>query len=228
MLNNRLDKYMLTTEKLNDIKAHKISFKTNDQQLRAVNKITHNYFIPDHTDKLFWCFYIIHFGFDTYEMVGNTFFTVEKKFKIDTIELIRKNKSILKSLKLKKCDVEDQLANCKIIDVTGFMALCAYYNINFMLIKNKTYFEYNCDEDAPIYIIHNINKKFSYQIDNSSKILNDYRDKYYRLENIQKPIKSIGTYKVSELIDIAERLDIDTSNYKNKIELYNLIVIKID
>ena len=156
MINETLGKYMLTSENLNDIKKRKLSFRTHDAQLIPIKKQSHTYFIPEHTDKLFWCFYIIHFGFDAYEMVGNTHFPVEKKFKIDTIEILRKNTPLLKSLKLIKYDIEDQLANCKIINITGFYALCAYYNINFILIKNKTYFEFICDDDTPIYIIHNI------------------------------------------------------------------------
>jgi hypothetical protein len=43
-----------------------------------------------------------------------------------------------------------------------------------------------------------------------------------------KPIKGIGNYKVGELIDIATRLEVDISDYKNKKDLYNLILIKID
>jgi len=46
-------------------------------------------------DDLFWCFYIMHFGLQKYTLIRN-FFTEEKNVKIGFVEVIRKNKDILK------------------------------------------------------------------------------------------------------------------------------------
>ena len=50
----------------------------------------------------------------------------------------------------------------------------------------------------------------------------------YKLENIDKPIKGLSSYKVSELIDICNKLSIETKNTdgknKSKNDLYELII----
>ena len=56
-------------------------------------------------------------------------------------------------------------------------------------------------------------------------------DDYYYVKNIMKPLKSVSSYKIDELIDIAVKLNIDLNeNNKRKIKqkLYNEISCKLE
>ena len=220
-----LQSYMLTTDNIASIKATRLNFKNNVPVFVKTIKKNITYFKPKYEDSLFWCFYIIHNGFDEYELVGNSYFITEKNFKIKTIELLRDKKSLLKQYKLKRNDIEDQLINCKYINISGFYALCIYYNINFMYINGPTSFEYLNNDETPVYVIHKIDNKYYYEINAN---VGNYRETYYKIENLCKPIKGISGYKVSELQEIATKLMIGEYEYTNKQKLYELIINKID
>ena len=75
-------------------------------------------------DSLFWCFFILKYGFAKYEMdIGTQYFTIEKNEKFANIDLLRskENKDLLKINKIKPLsDLEDDLANKERISVKTF------------------------------------------------------------------------------------------------------------
>ena len=80
-------------------------------------------FFPKEKDSLFWCFYIMKNGESKYEMLENKSFVIEKKFKIDYVEKIRKEKQIVKMYKFATLThIENQLANEQKIDLTTFIS----------------------------------------------------------------------------------------------------------
>ena len=68
-------------------------------------------------------------------------FSVEKNLKIECISQIRKDKELLKKYKLKRSEIESELLNDEILSLKGFLALCIYNKINFLLIDNRKYYE---------------------------------------------------------------------------------------
>jgi hypothetical protein len=52
-------------------------------------------------------------------------------------------------------------------------------------------------------------------------------DKYYKIENAAKPIKSVSSYTVSKLIDICKMLNIKMDEHAKKQDLYDLIAKKM-
>ena len=56
-------------------------------------------FIPREKDTLFWCFYLMKHGDVNYEMLENKNILTEKKFKIEYVEKIRKEKQTVKTYK---------------------------------------------------------------------------------------------------------------------------------
>jgi len=223
---SELHPYMMTRVNVKRIQDTLLPFNTNIVPIKRTIIPKHEFFIPDKKDTLFWCFYILHFGFDKYNLIGNTSFSMEKNFKIEMIEPMRKSKSLLKSHKLKIHDVEDELVNCLKIGIMGFTALCLYHNINFILIHNRTYIELNLNDDDKIYVIHKIGDTYSYDIDASIEKIDNYKNTYYRIININKPIKGISAYKVDDLNEIAKKLNIDLNKTYNKKDLYQEIVNK--
>ena len=140
-------------------------------------------------DTLFWCYYIIKYGYEDYEMLTQRF-TVEKNLKIECINKIRKDKDVLKKYKLKRSEIESELLNDETITLKGFLTLCIYDNINFFLIDNRKYFEL-CVNDSvdSLKEFYNIIKcergKYTVDISDSKEVIENkittYRNSYYKI-----------------------------------------------
>ena len=181
-------------------------------------------FTPHQKDTLFWCFYkIIHD-----ELPDNINIAMEKTLKIQYVEKMRKHKELIKKHKFASIShIENQLANENIIDITAFFVLSLIHKLNVVYVKNKTYFELieNEDSELPIYIIYFLEQsKYGYSTTRDKTTYN----LFYKIDNLNKPIKAISSYKVSELIEICNKLSIETDELKNKKHYYEAIIKKID
>ena len=181
--------------------------------LEEKKKLKERYITPIQKDKLFWCFYILHHSYDDYNMIQNNHFTIEKEFKIDFVEIIRKNKSLLKQHGLKKTDVENQLINDKEISLNLFFLLCIYYDINVIFINNNFY--YHLESNNEKYNVITINKG-AYCIDTENTNISFYKLNYCKMDNINRYIKPLSAYKVSDLCDICLKLNINYNDNNNK------------
>lgn len=187
-------------------------------------------FTPIQKDSLFWCFYILKYGENNYEMLDNINIVLEKKLKIDYVEKIRKEKQIVKSYKFATLThLENQLANEEKIDLNTFFTLCVIENINILYVCKKTYFELLMNDDK-IHIIHRLDNysKYGYEGIDQQKI-ELYRSTLFKVDSVEKPIKSISSYKVSELVEFCSKLGIeiyvkDTNKNKSKKDLYESLI----
>jgi hypothetical protein len=176
---------------------------------------------PKQKDSLFWCFYILKNGFSNYEMeINNQHFVIEKKEKFKYIEILRKNKDILKMHKIKPLtEIEDDLANKDAISIKTFFALCIMENINILLVNKRKVYELLCvdiDEKHPINIVHRNNNEHSIELDTPSEIIQKYRDTYYKVNNFDDSLKSIGSYKLDDLIELCKKFNINIEEAKGK------------
>jgi hypothetical protein len=127
-------------------------------------------------------------------------------------------------------NIENRLVNESRIDVNTFFTLCVLGSLNIFFIKNKTYYELNMNDSNKIYIIKYLHEKDKYGFEETNKdSLDDLRNKYFKVDNIAKPIKAISAYKTQELIDICKKLEIETLNdsktkTKSKQDLYESII----
>ena len=191
-------------------------------------------FTPLQKDKLFWCFYIILKGIDDYEMNKNTAFATEKKFKIDTVEKLRFMKDKLKELKIKRNDIEDDLANKDCISTKSLQVLCLIYKISIIYISGKKYSEFLFAEDDKITgIIVQGQEKSDLSVKNTIDLdyISTVRKSYWFIENMQKPLNAPSAYTIKDLQDISTKLGINlVSNLgKNKTKqiLYEEILTKM-
>jgi hypothetical protein len=173
------------------------------------------FFIVDEEDKLFWYFYVILNGIKTYEYEKNAVFKVEKDFKIASIEQLRKKKPILKEHKLRLTEIEDELLNQSKITLKGLYGLCLLHNINIMYVWDRKYVHIytNCEDKTHIIEKHNGVDK--YIIHNDTPI-QDYIDKFWKIENISKPLKGFSVYSLVELVTICNKLNISCKDERNK------------
>jgi hypothetical protein len=218
-LNSRIDNIL---ENSCTVKPNKIFEKNIKERIST--------FSPKQKDSLFWCFYILKYGEQKYEMLENINIVLEKRLKIEYIEKIRKEKQIVKSHKFATLThLENQLANEEKIDLPTFFTLCVIENINILYVCKKTYFELLMNDDK-IHIIHRLDNysKYGYEGIEKSKI-ELYRSTLFKLESVDKPIKSISSYKVSELLEFCSKLGIeiyvkDTTKSKSKKDLYESLI----
>jgi hypothetical protein len=221
-------------EKTNDKIEENVKHKKYERKKETMYK-------PKQKDSLFWCFYILKNGFSNYEMeINNQYFVVEKNEKFKYIDLLRKNKDLLKMHKIKPLtQLEDELANKDKISPKTFFALCALENINVLLVDKRKVYELLCvdiDETHPINIVHRNNTNYEHliELEVTEEIINKYRETYYKLTSFDTTLKSIGSYKLEELIDLCKKLNIDIEEYKNnklakqkmtKKDIYELLVL---
>ena len=193
---------------------------------------------PKQKDSLFWCFYILKHGYSNYEMeINNQYFTIEKREKFNYIEMLRKNKELLKLHKIKPfTELEDDLANKDKISVKTFFALCILENINVLLVDKRKIFELTCvdiDDKHPVNVVHRNRKNYEHhiQLNVTDDILKNYRETYYKSNTLDASIKSIGSYKCDELIELCKKLDININvkeegkKKMTKKDIYELLVL---
>ena len=234
---NKLQYYMLNENTIKRSLHNRINnFENNKEHTKIPRqnfvpiKDKCNTFTPVQKDTLFWCFYILKYGENNYEMLYNINIVLEKTLKIKYVEKIRKEKQIVKSYKFATLThLENQLANEEKIDLNTFFTLCVIENINVLYVCKKTYFELLMNDDK-IHIIRRLDNysKYGYEgIDQSKNEL--YRSTLFKVDDVEKPIKSISSYKVSELVEFCNKLGIeiydkDTNKSKSKKELYESLI----
>jgi hypothetical protein len=174
-----------------------------------------NIYKPMKKDSLFWCFFILKYGFSKYEMeIGSQHFLVEKTEKYANIDLLRtkENKDLLKINKIKPLsDLEDDLANKERISIKTFFALCVIEKMNILLVDNRKIYQ-SINNDSPIRnVIHRNSKTYEHHIELnvSNEAITEFREKYYNVSGFDKALKSMTAYKVDELQDICKQLNIN-------------------
>ena len=231
-----LQDYMLNED--NMIKALRMKIEPLPKEIREVKQnkiIREQIFIPNQQDSLFWCFYIIKNGDVKFETLNNKNSLLAKQMKIEMVDLIRKNKDVVKLYKFDTIsNIESNLANEINLSVKVFFTLCAIENINVIYLKKNTYYEMLMNDSNIIYVVHDIqsqtkySNKYGYELATEEQ-LNKIRNTFFKLESIDKPIKAISSYKLDDLIVVCNKLVININNnitgkQKNKKELYESII----
>ena len=195
--------------------------------VKTIKKTQDDVFYPEYTDKLFWCFYIILHGMDSYNYIGNKVFSIEKEEKIKYVEKFRQCKDKFKVNKIVLQTVEDELANNPWITTKTLHALCVYHNISIMLVWDRKYHNFFYGDKVSI-IYKNKDRYCLDMSENTTANISKYTSEYLYIENLDKPIKCMSYYKVDQLIELAKKLNInelDTSGKKKtKKHLYEEIV----
>ena len=224
---NTLQKYMFTL----DMMTYSPHIQEEKKIVKSENNTRKNtdIFIPKYKDTLFWCFYIIKYGWEKYHLIGRYSFSIEKKIKIEFIEYLRSKKEILKKNKWKRNYLENDLLNNDTISIETFLCLCTLHNIQATIIYDKLYYQYDNELDQKIYIIKN--DKYALCTLFPNQIIKKIST-FWRIPNLKKPLKSISSFKVDELKKISSKLDINISKKNNRVctkkVIYNLIKSKLN
>lgn len=233
---NHLTNYMITNYNINKLCKKKFNFNNNiinNKENNNINYKENNIFLPKFDDSLFWCFYIIDKGFSYYFLITNNNYLIEKEYKINIAENLTKHKDILKIYKLNKTNIELSLVNDKYVNYDIINALSIILKKSIIILDNNIYFEFIYNDKEPFIIIKKNNKYYLYNEDNNNiynEYINTIRKKKWKIENYNKPLKSISSYTIKDLSEICDKLDIcllKNNKKKLKKELYEEILSKL-
>ena len=136
-----------------------------------------------------------------------------------------------KEWKLKKNEVETNLANDNILYIKTLEAMLISDQNNFIFMNNKIYYENIEFPENKTCIIKFFPNSEKYGFLLEEEKLFDYKNNLFIVDDINKPVKNISTYKAQELKDICKKLDINImktpTKCKTKKVLYELICQKI-
>ena len=187
-------------------------------------------FFPKEKESLFWCFYIMKYGEMEYEMLEHKNIIIEKKIKIEYVEKMRKEKQLIKTYKLcSLTNMENNLVNEQVINLTSFLSLCVLENMNVLFIKNNTFYELLMNDTGTVNIIYKKNKQYGLTITTDLKKVHEIKNNLFKIDNVDKPIKSFSAYKLQDLLTICgkmsiETINIETNKTKNKTDLYESVI----
>ena len=216
--NNIPNYYLKETKNLEIFKKKRVLNK------KSSNVKNENNFIINENDKFFWAFYIFLNGYEEFYLINN-FFITEKNFKIETVQKLRDNKSLLKENKISKNIVENELVNENKINLISLNALSLLYNLNIIFIRKRTILVFNYNKEELIKDCKNIIEEKDnniFLINLNENIIQQLLNEYYIIENCLKPINSFSYYKFNDLVNIAKKLNLETCN-KKKQKLYEEI-----
>ena len=229
---NELNNYMLYPKNMIYFLKEIVEDQRNSEKVikdkKRCIRYNKNFYVPGHKDKLFWIFYILKFGFEKYELLGSSVFQEEKSIKLELIQHVKAKTKMLKEIyNFKRLDVcESELLNEEMISLKTFHVLCIIHNINILYINDKMYCKlYLYDDDGEdAFIIQKIGDDYVYEVDPRKEIVTNYMETKFEINNYDKPIKSVSSYKLQELKDIAEEIKLPSSDLQlKKVELYNKI-----
>ena len=191
---------------------------------------------PSCSDSLLWSAYIMLYGTEKYETIENPY-VESNRFKFELIEVMRQNKPILKANKIKLSGLEESLVHKPFITLETLQAIAVCKSISVCIVQNRKYYE--IDNGGGTFIIEKIKGNYVLYIA-PIKVNMEYlayiRMKYWLMESISAPIRPLSAYKLQDLVDISQKLNlpvvnvtpgrfgsIGTEKRKTKPELYEAI-----
>jgi len=205
--------YLSSSRRLRDISAPNIFAKSifpNVVQKKCPSNSM--IYIPPEKDTLFWCFYIIHYGKIAYDLLYQHTFREEKREKIRLVELIRQNKTYVKTQKLCYKKIEEELVYQPHISISTFLCICALQKRSVAIIQQRRYC-CNLEDEPPQHFIEYMDNGWGlYTIDKKTtqEKVSYCLENYWHIHHWDKSLKAISSYKVGDLRDICKRLDLPT------------------
>jgi hypothetical protein len=190
---------------------------------------------PPQADSLFWCIYIAIHKYEEYLMIHNKHNMLELEWKQKLSKQITDCPAKLKQSthKVTKANIQEILSDFMTApyktNMLCVIAITVYYNIHIIIMNstNNMRMEFTTDTHlVDTYVIYK-NEKNHYSIcpePVSADELARIRSSSFLIENNEKPLKSVGSYKVDELIQYAKLFGVynDHEKYK-KNELHEIV-----
>ena len=204
-----------------------IQSSINSDEPPLIPSLKPDLLIPSQKDTLFWCFYIMKHGLNAYTTIGNKHFQIEQEEKIAAIEFLRTKKELLKTHKIKPfTSIESDLSPGSTINIKTFFALAVCYDLRAVYIYKNTYIDnldINNDNDNGINngngsanetAIHMIQwarpNEYAFVYDPSQWSSLCFAK--YKWQSIDKPVGAASLYKITDILELFNKLQIPTNN----------------
>jgi hypothetical protein len=193
-------------------------------------------------DSLLWAIYIMIYGIEKYETIENHY-TESNTFKFALVELLRENKPVLKANKLKLNALEESLVHKPFIGLETLQAIALCKHLSVCIVQDRKYYEVANGSSGSGggggFIIEKIKGKYVLYMSPdriNAGYLKYIRKNYWLMESISAPIRPLSAYKLQDLVDISQKLNLPVVNVtpgkfgsmgtekrKTKSELYEAI-----
>jgi hypothetical protein len=205
----------------------------NDKPQKQTNETNENaeIYFSNKQNPLFWAVYINIYGYENYMQISNKYGNAELEEKQKIIDFLKKGYSKLKEVnkKVTKAMIQEwmsELMSASKISIPLLQLFSVYYKKNIIIYNeiNNTYLNFlaeNDENEPPMVIVKTRNNNYGVYIDITDEKMNELM-KGVCLEDIEKPLKGISTYKMPELIELAIKCGIQPEQLK-KPELYGKI-----
>jgi hypothetical protein len=206
---------------------HKLQKQIKQEEQKE--KLT--FYYPKMQDSLFWCFFCMQHsqGKDLFDFDPHIVHR-EKQLKIDFIPRLREKKEEIKTFKFDTlANIENQLANERSIDVSGFLALCVSYNLNICFIRKNVFscLRTNPSSDQIFFVKWNATNRFGFK-EGLFSCLSEETGTLFEIEDILKPVKALSYYLLPDLVKYCENIGLscvtDANKKKTKAELHQMLI----
>lgn len=199
-------------------------------------------------DALFWSMYLAHYGYNELHRVGINNGNEEMKEKNKIADYLHTQAttflSAMSNYKITKVYVSDTIADlltCGEMKWSGLVAMSLFYQCNIYVVDydRKLYIPFIVGNALQTYVLY-VNplyqkkdrNRIKYYVDVGQQLMKveEIHDKMVGLLHYEKPMKGVSTYKMSDLEEMAEKLDIELDDADGKMlkktELYTKILLK--
>jgi len=184
-------------------------------------------------DTLFWCLYILEHGYLEYMKIQINYGNVYISEKRNVYNNMHTKRDLVKNSNIKITNISFQEIMSDLIGYSKnninynmVYAFIAHYKYNIILLnkEKKSFFHFknSVTENATHLIELKKGKYFNISVENmNDNDINDIYTAYTELHHFDKAMKSMSSYKMEQLRELASRLNIDTTLKKQ--DLYNEI-----
>ena len=174
-------------------------------------------FSPRKPDSLFWSMFVAHYGVDTFFQIGNKYMNRELEEKTQIMEYVKTHKLELKSVKISVATGQEIMGDLMTNRTTTLLVIpvfSLYYEANIWLVSesSRTYIEFLSPNSEITYLVYRSQGNrglVEYSTSSSTtESLQQIRENYIHLDSATKPIKGIGSFKVTELEEMVDKLGV--------------------
>jgi hypothetical protein len=230
VLTNNRKQMIIDAFNANAADLHEVKTQKQNNEIKSDNDI----YFSNKQNPLFWSVYINIYGYEKYMQISNKYGNVELEEKQKIIEFLKNGYSKLKQVnkKVTKTIIQEwmsELMSASKISIPLLQLFSVYYKKNIIIYNeiNNTYLKFlagideNDNLSVPMIVVKNRNNNYGLYIDITYEKINELMNGVC-LEDIEKPLNGISSYKMPELIELAKKCGIQHDQI-NKPELYGKI-----
>lgn len=187
------------------------------------------YIQPKQKDSLFWCIFIAKHGYSEYLEIQDHYASRQMDLQKKICSYIQKNTHLLKTVNIRITKamvqeiISDLMTELKKTSIYVLYAYAFFFQLNIVIMhpNEKCFLKVFTESEnfENTIVLLQKNEQEQYTLLNDNLTLQEYLDLYnekYCIENHIRPLKAMSSYKVSDLDEIAEKLDIDLEDQPMK------------